>query len=372
MSNTKTTTSVLTSHGRGAIAVVRISGTDAVELVDRCFHNPFKPFRKSSFNQIRFGRWNGATGEELVAIQTAEDEVEIHCHGGISASTAILESLNQIGAQRIEAQSIQSRGQSIEAEAWHLLSKATTERTAAILLDQAKGAFARKLQQVIKLLYDDQEAALEELKQLVSWKRLSKHLIQPWHVLLAGPPNVGKSSLINALVGYERAIVYDMPGTTRDAVSAMTAINGWPVQLFDTAGLRDSSDTIESAGIAITKRMIETADLVIAVYDRNHSNWQLPPEADNKPRIRVANKSDLAQDLTSPTDAIATSAVTGEGVQALLDQIAEKLVPSVPRQGEAVPLLASHYETLNDAMEGLNSNDLDSTNELLQALLAAK
>ncbi len=364
--------SVLTAHGRGAIAVVRVTGADSVELVDRCFHTPYKPFRESSLNQIRFGRWNGATGEELVAIRTAEDEVEIHCHGGISASTAILESLSQIGAKQIEAESIQSRNQSIEAEAWNLLTKATTERTAAILLDQAKGAFTRKLQQVIKLVEEDPKTALGELKRLVSWKRLSEHLIQPWHVLLAGPPNVGKSSLINALVGYERAIVYDMPGTTRDAVSAITAIKGWPVQLFDTAGLRDSTDAIESAGIAITKQMIETADLIIAVNDHNHADWQLPSEANNKPLIRVVNKSDLTKELASPADAIATSAVTGEGIQVLLDQIVEKLVPSKPEQDEAIPLLASQYETLDDVLERLKSNDLDSTKGLLQSLLAAK
>ena len=103
--------------------------------------------------------------------------------------------------------------------------------------------------------------------EMLQFRDLGLHLTTPWRVVLAGAPNVGKSSLMNAIAGYQRAIVSPTPGTTRDVVTVTTAIDGWPVQLADTAGLRETQDELESAGVALADAAIGEADLVIVVSD---------------------------------------------------------------------------------------------------------
>src|SRR6185503_7750192 len=107
--------------------------------------------------------------------------------------------------------------------------------------------------------------------RLLALAEVGLHLTTPWRVVFAGPPNVGKSSLVNALLGYPRAIVYDQPGTTRDVLTASTAFDGWPFELRDTAGLRDgiSLDSVEVEGVARARAQIATADLVVFVHDRS-------------------------------------------------------------------------------------------------------
>ena len=118
----------------------------------------------------------------------------------------------------------------------------------------------------------DAAAARRQIDDLLAHAATGLHLVRPWQVVVAGRPNVGKSSLINAIAGYQRAIVHSLPGTTRDIVSVQTALDGWPVEISDTAGLRRGSDPIEQAGIELAIDKIAAADLVVLVFDAS-SPW---------------------------------------------------------------------------------------------------
>src|SRR6185369_14624432 len=127
------------------------------------------------------------------------------------------------------------------------LAHAPTLRTASILLDQLHGAFERGVTRILDLLATNPEAAREPLRELARYAPIGRHLVEPWKVVVAGAPNVGKSSLVNALAGFQRAVVSDIAGTTRDVVSVPVAFDGWPVELTDTAGLREA-EGLEAAG----------------------------------------------------------------------------------------------------------------------------
>ena len=155
-----------------------------------------------------------------------------------------------------------------EAAAQIALADAVTVRTAAILLDQFNGALSADIRSVLAAIAAaDWSQAAKAIDDLLGRRDLGLHLTKPWRVVLAGPPNVGKSSLINALAGYDRAIVSPVPGTTRDVVTVTTAIDGWPVQLADTAGLREGHDELESAGVELARATLASADLVVLVQD---------------------------------------------------------------------------------------------------------
>jgi tRNA modification GTPase len=200
--------------------------------------------------------------------------------------------------------------------------------------------------------------------------------------VIAGPPNVGKSSLINALGGYERAIVSPIPGTTRDVVTLTTAIDGWPIQLSDTAGLRETSDELESAGVQLAQAVLSTADLVVLVQDMTQSdseisaNSSIPPI--NQRVIRVRNKIDLREvsprNDGKPADAsvVYTSATTGQGIATLAAAIAKSLVPVPPAPGSAVPFAARQIEILVVARNAVERRLKESAIDALNSLLVAR
>src|SRR6476660_1883644 len=211
---------VLTPSGRGAIATVAVRGPGALAAVSRRFR-PARQQRLQDFGIGRavFGRLeiSSQAAEESVVGLVGPDEVEIHCHGGAAVVAAICEALVQEGcalvtpvqwAHEIEADPI-------AAEALLALAKAPTERSAAILLNQYHGALRNDLETIDRLL-DQREtaAAAEAIEKLLARAERGLHLTQPWRVVLCGAPNVGKSSLVNAILGYQRSIVWQEPGTT--------------------------------------------------------------------------------------------------------------------------------------------------------------
>src|SRR5262249_44905395 len=149
----------------------------------------------------------------------------------------------------------------------HALSRATTLRTAAILWEQASGVFESAIRKLRSSVAADVSAAAAEMRAWLARVDFGLHLTSPWSVVLVGRPNVGKSSLINAILGYTWSIVFDEPVTTRDVVSASTAIDGWPIELYDVAGLRESDDPLEAAGIERARQKLETTDLSIYLID---------------------------------------------------------------------------------------------------------
>ena len=379
----------LTPPGRAAVAVVLVAGPGAVGAVGDCFRPASgRPLADVRLGRIAFGRWGGPDGEELIVCRRAEDQIEIHCHGGVAAVGAIIERLAERGCRRVSWQDwlrlpsnrvstkFAFAPSAADATTWAAqiaLAEAPTARTAAVLLDQYHGALSRTIQSAIAAIESrDWSDAAEIIDGVLRYRDVGLHLSQPWRVVVAGAPNVGKSSLINALAGYTRAIVSPQPGTTRDVVTTTTAIAGWPVQLADTAGLRDTSDALESAGVALAADALMGADLIIVVHDVSRGGTRpvgdgsdvtgilarLPPQVRV---IHVGNKMDLLpaasrQELDGEA-AIATSAITGEGVAALLAAIARVLVPLNPEAGEAIPFTAEQVAGLETARTAIARQD---------------
>ncbi|NOY40789.1 MAG: GTP-binding protein, partial [Planctomycetes bacterium] len=209
-------------------------------------------------------------GEDLVVCRRDPSTVEVHCHGGSASIAQVVAHLTAAGCEPTDWRRwlADQTEDLLVCEAHAALADASTLRTATILLDQYHGALRREVTAIRQVLSSGAvDNGREKLCGLLRYAELGQHLTQPWRVVIAGLPNVGKSSLINALVGYQRAIVFDQPGTTRDVVSASTAIEGWPVKLSDTAGLHPTSDELESAGIALAHDQLAEADLVVWVLD---------------------------------------------------------------------------------------------------------
>ena len=239
----------LTPLGRGAVATVLVAGPRAIDCTAALF-SP-RSGRALQFDDpgaIRFGCWGESPGEEVVVAALGPALVEVHCHGGTAAPQAVLDSLAALGCEQLDWQAWLEATDTelVRAEAWTALAAARTERTAAILLDQYQGAIELACGEIAaRLAAGDSTSAGALLAELLDRARIGRHLTEPFSVVLAGLPNVGKSSLINALVGYQRAIVHDAPGTTRDIVTAPASFAGWPVELADTAGLRRTGDALK-------------------------------------------------------------------------------------------------------------------------------
>jgi tRNA modification GTPase len=340
--------SVLTPAGRGAVAVIAIADAGAVQVVDSFFHAKNRTaLAEQPIARIVYGNWR-IGGEDLIVCRRDEECVEIHCHGGMQAVATIAADLASAGCEEISWQEWLARDNScpLQVEAQIALAQAVSTRTALILLDQYHGALNRELQEIAELIASDIEAARQRLEALLATAKLGLHLTRPWQVVIAGRPNVGKSSLINALVGYQRAIVFDQPGTTRDVVSAATVIDGFPVSLSDTAGLHDTQDQLEAAGIELAKERLVQADLVIWVLDAVEVGGNLDEIMEQQigelgfampaKRLVVLNKVDRVPEIVVPRGVIATSATAGRGIKELLVAISSALVPWVPERGAAV------------------------------------
>jgi tRNA modification GTPase len=211
-------------------------------------------------------------------------------------------------------------------------------------------------------------SAKEIVTDLVRWTRLGRHLTEPYRVVVAGLPNVGKSSLLNALAGYQRSVVAPMPGTTRDVVTVRLAVDGWPIELADTAGLRAEADDLEAAGIEQAREAAAHADLCLWVLD---PSTQPPGHVENsRTVIRVINKMDLrpAWDLDAVPDAVRVSAVTGAGLANLCAAMAHRLVPEPPSPGTAVPFTPRLCDLVEEADCQLTLANVAAARALFAAL----
>ncbi len=235
----------LTAEGRGAIAVLRIWGPKALEVADAVFR-PHRGARlaETRRGQLRIGRIGRGLGDEVVAVVLDGDPpaVEVQCHGGAAAIALVVEAFQAAGATSADSRQLAERHSDdpFAHDALDDLARAPTVPTAEILLDQAEGALCRELVLLGQSITDEPDRALAQIARLIGHARVGLRLLDGWRVVIAGRPNVGKSRLFNALVGYTRAIVDPTPGTTRDVVSVRAVFGGWPVNLADTAGLRST------------------------------------------------------------------------------------------------------------------------------------
>jgi tRNA modification GTPase len=191
--------------------------------------------------------------------------------------------------------------------------------------------------------------------------------------VLAGRPNVGKSSLLNALVGYPRAIAFDRPGTTRDVVVAPAAIDGWPMELVDTAGLHAAGDGIDAEVVARSRMELARADLIVLVFDaaacwseEDAALWALHPRA-----VVAHNKSDLVRGMPrqeARPRGVETAATEPGGAAALVEAIGRRLVPHAPPAGAGVPFTADQLRLLRTALASVGADDPTAAASALDAL----
>ena len=362
-----TIAAIATAKGEGGIAIVRVSGDRALAILKKAF----RPARaKASFRpaQMLYGYAVDARGrdiDEVMAVwfksphsYTRQDVCEIHTHGGISAET-VLERVIQLGARPAEKGEftyrafLNGRLSLDRAEAVMSLISASSEQAARSSLRQLKGGASAKIgllkQELMELitLIDAAADFPEEIDEEVTNKRVrsqakkisdelkrcadknyARIVSGGVSVVIAGKPNVGKSSIMNRLLGADRAIVTDIAGTTRDVINETVSINGIRVTVSDTAGIRESEDRIEKIGIDLAENKIDEADIVILVLDASGEETREDAALLQKRDARfivVANKDDVRQrDIPG---AFKVSARTGEGMEALKEKIFEMASP---------------------------------------------
>ena len=382
MSPSETFAACLTPAGAAAIATVAVRGPAAWEVVRRLFR-PYTAASPLLPPQPQPRRtWLGRLGEAPAA--AAADEVviaakrifpvpwvEIHCHGGQEVVRWLLEILAAEGVVVCPAGELDQRtaDDPAQAAAAAALVHAPTVRTAAILLDQYHGAFSRAVNEArAALARGDTDTAGIVLGSLAAYADLGRHLTNPWHVAVLGAPNVGKSSLVNALAGYQRSVVAPTPGTTRDVVTTLISVDGWPVELADTAGLGDATRQLEEQGMALARSAASKADLCLWILDASAPpvwpRWPLPS-------VRVVvSKTDLlpAWDLTAAATASHVSARTGQGIDALCNALATWLVPNAPVSGVAVPFTPDLAQAIEHPREAVAAGRIAEARVLLEDL----
>jgi len=345
----------LTPAGAGAIATLAVRGPDAWTLCRDLF-TPMSGELPENPDAVTPGRFYlGQLGETmrdeaiLALRRTSPPWVELHCHGGRQMLDLLREMFRSRGIRELSWSEWHhlSAASPARAAAAVQLAHATTRRSAEILLDQYHGAFDDALAAIRDCIdTGDLESARKKTDEILRYSNLGRHLVKPWKVVVAGAPNVGKSSLVNALAGFQRCVVSEVPGTTRDLVTTRIAVDGWPVELFDTAGLRPAGETLEEEGMRLTREAAAEADLCLWVLDA--STPPVWPQAIAAPLLHAINKCDLPGTWNTG-EAIRVSAKTGEGLSELCDAIARRVVPEPPGRGAAVPIAEECRLALEEA-----------------------
>ncbi|MBI1321845.1 hypothetical protein GC170_01465 [bacterium] len=361
----------MTAEGPGAIGVLRIWGASAFEVADRVFRPRIgrRPLRDSAPGELRLG-WFG--GDEVVAVLIQEEstglmEVEIQGHGSELLLDALIELLAK---HRIASASrddyIKAHGiRRLERLAIEKLGQSTTTRSANVLYRQSRGAMRANLEKIgVAIDANDIEAAALELDDLLRTADFGTRLASGFRVALAGPPNVGKSTLINALAGFERSVVSPTPGTTRDAVDVAVVLDGWPIVLTDTAGLRAATaDPLEAEGIRIAREEHRRADLVLKMTECSSEPDLCEYDART---IDVRTKADLATDeeieraARMASGPVIVSAQAGDGLEGLMERIVQTVAPIELAERSAVVFDESLARSLREVRLNLSNGEIDS------------
>jgi tRNA modification GTPase len=346
-----------------AISIIRVSGP-ASHWAGELLAETLPPTREAAVRELRRPNDGELLDEALVlrfdgpASATGEDAVELHCHGGRAVVEAVLGALEEIDGLRpalpgeFTRRAFENgRIDLTEAEGLADLIEAETESQRRAALMMAEGGLSKQIgtwqQRLLELSaraeaaidYVDEESvdANPELcrdcgalaNELGRW--LQRPRAEPLHegvrAIIAGPPNAGKSSLLNAIAGTERAIVTDVPGTTRDHIEVPLSLSGVPVRLTDTAGLRESGELVERIGVERARTLIDLADVLVWLGE--------PEEAPDHPHlIQVHARADLADRRRPPNGAMAVSSTTGQGLAELVAAIVDEARSLLPAEGE--------------------------------------
>lgn len=345
----------LTAPGRGAVAVVRVrSQNNECVRLDAHFRSVTNQRPSTAeIGRILYGHWNA---EDVVVVRTAADAWEIHCHGGDAAVTRVCSDLGGLTSGHPENQ------HDLQSALTQTLLQCRTQQTAKYLLAQDQGVLKTFLHDVANV--DSSADVRDRCRLFVARRTFAAHLSQPWNVTIAGRPNAGKSSLLNALVGFDRAIVFDQPGTTRDRIEADTFLQGWPFRMHDTAGIRkEVDDGIEAAGVESAQAAISDCDACLLVVD-SVAGWTRDDE-DLLARVQAGcpvvilwNKSDLTAvepDSPSGVAVIRTSATQNTGIDTVTRWLCDSLIPEHPPFNEPLPVVPG---LVNDFEDFLRTGDL--------------
>lgn len=392
-----TIVAVSTPVGRGGLGVVRLSGRESRRIAEEIIRFPHGPHWRSWGSQMGelTDAADAAVDQVVVSYfegprsYTAEDVVEISCHGAPVILRLCVERAIQEKARIAEPGEFTLRAYMngridlTQAEAVRDLIDATTLYQARVAAQQIEGSVSRRMrpvkEQLLELIAlleagidfaeDDISVApageiLRRLqpvqngvRELIASFARGKLVYQGFTLAIVGRPNVGKSSLFNRLLEQDRAIVTEIPGTTRDLVSEAISMEGIPVKLVDTAGLREGQDKVESLGIERSYQAMADADLTLVVMDLSagvdEDRALIEKLSDRKPLV-VGNKSDIARTLTD--DLMRVSALTGEGIPELRREILRRLAPeglSTPESGSITNI--RHEALLRESLEALDN-----------------
>lgn len=380
MPEQKTYVTRLTADAPGAIAVVRLWGPGAVAAADRIFEPKLatRSLAQTPPGRPRLGRF---AGDEVVALILPESaglknlEVEIQCHGSPLVVQAIISKLAEVGVEEaLPAQFQQAHGVKwLERVAMVHVGRATAPKAVLLLWQQHEGALRQGLQAVLNALVnkrpDEANALLARLSATASW---ATRLASGFRVALAGPPNVGKSSLANALAGFERVVVSPEPGTTRDVVDVRLTIGGWPIILTDTAGLRhETADPLERAGISLARQEHARADLVLKLSEATAAVYSDDEMAGLQEPLVVRTKADLVVGSSEMEagEGLWVSAKTGQGLDELMTAMVSRLIPVEFRQ-ESGPVGAILFDKeLSNEIQRVWMSDLEEVKKCLRELL---
>jgi tRNA modification GTPase len=421
-----TIAAISTQVGEGGIGIVRLSGKDAIEIADRLFYSPKeKTLSNTKSHRIIYGfikdpSTDNTVDEVLVSVMhspntyTKEDIVEINCHGGMLPLRRVLELFIKEGTRLAEPGEFTKRAflngrlDLSEAEAVLDLIRAKTDESGRIAIEQLKGRLSEKITDLRERLTqlcvfieayidfpeDEIEVSskgemiksaktiLEELESLLKSYDEGRFFREGMGVAIVGRPNVGKSSLLNALLQKDRAIVTEIPGTTRDIIEEYLNINGLPLRIIDTAGIRESHDMVEIEGVKRSLKAIDEADLIIAVIDGSEplkkEDLEVIEKIKDKNTIIAINKSDLigaeerkrgsseVKDTLSPyaSRTIRISAMSGDGLGELKDEIFDSCLKNWKEQRDGIVItnlrhktaIQASYNSLSNALKAMEEN----------------
>jgi len=395
-----TIAAISTPLGEGGIGIVRLSGKDSIRISDAIFRSPKDTtLTGSKSHRVLYGHiFDPQSGlnidEVLITVMraphsyTREDIIEINCHGGLIILRKTLELVLQHGARLAEPGEFTKRAflngrlDLSRAEAVLDLIRSKTDESRRIALEQLQGGLFSKITSLRDGLIDicvrieahidfpEDEIETSSIQELSDAMRLVKNdlhsLLKTYEeakffreglsTAIVGRPNVGKSSLLNALLQRDRAIVTEIPGTTRDVLEEYLNIKGLPLRIMDTAGIRRSEDLAEKEGVRRSIKSIENADLVIAIFDGStlmrKEDFEVIEKVKNKNTIYVLNKSDLpviadrgSSFIPHPSSFLKISATRGDGIEELKDKIVDYCLKDWKEEREGVVISNLRHKT---------------------------
>ena len=406
---------IATSQGIGAIAIIRVSGEESKKIVNKIFKG--KNLEEVKSHTINYGHIidenNNVVDEVLVSIMdaprtyTAEDTVEINTHGGIAPTNKVLELLLENGCRLAEPGEFTKRAylngriDLLEAEAVMDMIEAKTDMQRNLAINQIDGKVSNLINdirddmvQIISNInvnidypeYDDVDIITndllvpkvtnlkEKIEKILKESKNGKIIKDGINTAIVGRPNAGKSSLLNALLDEEKAIVTDIAGTTRDIVEGQISINGIILNMIDTAGIRETEDLIESIGVEKSKKVINESELVLLVLNNNEEITEdikeIIKSIQNKNYIVVLNKIDLDNKINideldiDKDKVVKLSIINNEGIEDLKNKIIEmfnlnkleKQDPTYLSNSRNISILKNCYKRIQDIEEALNNN----------------